>query len=172
MEPDEGGPTVLDPGFFTGRYLIEIERWNWNLYVALSPDASPPETRFQGGLHYGRGLEIEGRILAPPPNRGQTIRIWTLNMGPDVDFTPQGEDDVGRLYDHRNRAGHLAYEASLLLPQDALPMAISCLASVWRYIDIWTAREPDDEVQVTGFAFSAEIHENLQPWISGADSAQ
>ena len=130
---------------------------------------------------YGRGLEIEGRILAPPPNRGQAIRVWTSNIGPeidftpqgqDIDFTPQGQDDVGRLYDHRNKPGHRAYAATLLLPQDALPMAITCLASVWKYIHIWTVGEPHDEVQVTGFAFSAEIHENLQPWISGTDGAQ
>ena len=93
-------------------------------------------------------------------------------MGPEVDFAPQGEDDVGRLYDHSNKPGHWVYEATLLLPQDALPMAITCLASVWRYIDIWTVGEPEDEVQVTGFAFSAEIHENLQPWISGTGGVQ
>jgi hypothetical protein len=169
METDQGGPTVFDPGFFNGRYLIEIERWDWNLHVALSPDATPPGQRFQGGLMYGRGLEIEGRILAPPPNRGQAIRVWTSNIGPEIDFTPQGQDDVGRLYNHRNKPGHRAYAATLLLPQDALPMAITCLASIWKYIHIWTVGEHNDEVQVTGFAFSADVHENLQPWVSSGE---
>jgi hypothetical protein len=61
--PNQGDVTrVLSPSFFAGRYLIEIQGWDWNLHIGMSSEATPQEYRFQGGVAYARSLELEGRI--------------------------------------------------------------------------------------------------------------
>jgi hypothetical protein len=73
---------TTDPGFFDGRYMVEITEWNWGLHVGLS----------------------------------------------------------------------------------ALDSAVTCLSSVWKYLDIWTVGDPKDQGRITAFSFSASIHPNLIEW--------
>ncbi|HEX4708843.1 hypothetical protein [Phenylobacterium sp.] len=171
MEPDRGDDPVLDPSFFEGRFLIEITDWDWNLGLGLIPDSIPNEYKLQGGLIYSRAIQIGGRILAPKICRGEAIRLWTLNVGPEIDFAPDAWDDVGRLYDLRNNPRRKEFEASLLLPQEALPMTVTCLASIWKYIHIWTIGDPKDEAQITNFSFSATLHKNLASWVEATEGA-
>lgn len=70
---------------------------------------------------------------------------------------------VGRLH-QREAPDDSEFDASVILPEDSIPMVMTCLASVWKYIHIWTKSE-DDEVLITDISFSSEIHENLLPWI-------
>jgi hypothetical protein len=62
---DEVPAAAPDAEFFNGRFMVEIEAWDWPIYVGISPDAIPPEYRFQGGLGYSRGIDITGRLRAP-----------------------------------------------------------------------------------------------------------
>lgn len=45
---------------------------------------------------------------------------------------------------------------------------MTCLSSVWRYLDIWIDEDEGAEAAVTAFSFSASIHPNLKEW-AGAD---
>jgi len=162
-------PTAaLEPGFFNGRFMIEIREWNWNLYLAPSRPEIPVEYRFRGGLNYSRDIEIIGRVRAPNPHRGKLTRIWLSPFGPEMTFGIDGLDSVGQFY--RDRPDELGadFQASLHLPDEALPPAITCLGSVWRYLDIWIDKYRGDEATVTAFSFSARIHPNLVEW-AGAD---
>jgi len=159
---DEGTP---DLSFFAGRYLIEIVNWNWELHVGMSSEFVPEEYRFQGGLNYSRSLNIEGRILAPKTDRGKAIAVWVSPMGQEMGFGPGHLEEVGQFHEYRDPNRRRDFDASLLLPQDALAPAVTCLVSVWKYIDIWTVDDPLDRASVTNFCFSKDIHKNLLPWI-------
>lgn len=160
MSSDQPNATS-DPGFFNGRIMAEIVRWNWSLYVGLSHPSMPRRHRFQGGLMYNRSIVIDARIRAPLPDRGKSIQIWLSPFGPERRFKA-GTDDVGRLYADRLDARGPAFEAQLQVPQDALSPAITCLGSVWKFIDVWTSKERPEAV--TAFSFSAEVHPNLVEW--------
>jgi len=164
MEGDDHGEGSLDPGFFEGRFLVEIETWNCDLFVRLSSEAMPREYRFQGGLDLGRGFDIEGRIRAPGPYRDQRIYIYLMPFGPQRDEW----DEVGRLYFHPNRPGDKPpLSATLLIPEATLPVAATCLSSIWKYIHIWTFDEDAEEASVSGFGFDTKIHKNLAAWVDG-----
>jgi hypothetical protein len=159
---------ALDPGFFNGRFMVEIREWDWHFHLSLSHPKVPKTYRFQGGLNYSRGVEIIGRVRAPNPLRGKLMRIWLSPFGPEIKFGAGGIDRVGQFYRDRPDAIGCDFEASLQLPADALPPAITCLSSVWRYLDIWIDKYEGDEASVTAFSFSANIHPNLKDW-AGAD---
>ena len=147
------------------RFLVEIQKWDWSLHVGLSPTSMPVEQRFQGGLLYTRGLDIEGQVVAPKDYRAKSIRIWVSPLGPDIVFGPDGLQDVGRFYSKSGRPGGTDLEASLFLPQSALENAITCLGSIWRYVHIWIDRDNTDPSSITDFSFSREVHKNLASWI-------
>lgn len=155
---------ALEPGFFDDRCMVEIVAWDWRLHVGLSPDSTPVEYRFQGGLNHSRGIEITGRIRAPSSRRGTLMRIWISPFGPEIMFGADGLADVGRLYKGGPEALEPDFRATLLLPEGALSATLTSLSSVWKYLDIWTADHEGDEVSVTAFAFSASIHPNLADW--------
>jgi hypothetical protein len=160
--------TALDAGFFDGRLMVEIREWDWNLYLALSHPKVPKKYRFQGGLNYSRGVEIIGRVRAPNPHRGKLMRIWLSPFGPETTFGAGGLDRVGQFYRDRTDEIESDFQANLHLPEDALSPAITCLSSVWRYLDIWIDEYRGDEAAVTAFSFSASIHPKLKEW-AGAD---
>jgi hypothetical protein len=126
------------------------------------------EYRFQGGLNYSRGIEVIGRVRAPDPHRGKLMRIWLSPFGPETAFGTDGLDRVGQFYRDRSDEIGSDFQASLYLPEQALSPAVTCLSSVWRYLDIWIAEDQGDEAAVTAFSFSATIHPNLKEW-AGAD---
>ncbi|MDB5428142.1 MAG: hypothetical protein JWR43_2117, partial [Phenylobacterium sp.] len=39
MDTDRDDGIALDPSFFDGRFLVEIEAWDGNLHVGLSSDS-------------------------------------------------------------------------------------------------------------------------------------
>lgn len=155
-----------DPSFFNGRFMVEIEEWNWGLYLGLSHPLTPRRHRFQGGLMYTRGIDLGGRIRAPGMHRGKAVRIWISPFGRKVRFNAR-TDDVGRFYRDRLGEDSTPFEANLMLPENALSDALVCLGSVWKFMDIWTATD-EAETAVTAFCFSDSIHPNLAEW-AGAD---
>jgi hypothetical protein len=148
----------------SSRFLIEIQSWDWSLHVGLCPTAMPAEQRFQGGLLYTRGLDIEGQVVAPKACRAKSIRIWLSPQGPDIVFGPDGLQDVGRFYCESGRPGKADFEASLFLPESALESTMICLSSIWRYIHIWIDQDNIDPLPVTDFSFSRDVHKNLLAW--------
>lgn len=162
--PSDVPDAPLDVAFFNGRFMVEIRDWNWNIYLALSRPEVPVEYRFQGGLNYSRDIEIIGQVRAPNPHRGKRARIWLSPFGPEVTFGRDDFDSVGRFYKDRPQADEADFEASLHLPEAALPPAMTCLGSVWRYLHIWIGRYQGYEAAVTAFSFSDSIHPNLAQW--------
>jgi hypothetical protein len=158
--PNDG----LDPGFFDGRYMVEIGEWDWSLFVGLSPETTPVEYRFQGGLIFTRGIEIVGRIRAPAVLRGKLIRIWISPFGPEINFGGDGLDRVGRFYVGKADPLGSDFQASLHLPESALAPALTCLTSIWKYLDLWTADYGNEQASITSFCFSACVHPNLAAW--------
>lgn len=166
MPSDQPGNAALDPGFFDGRFLIEIETWEPNLHVGLSRKSIPEEYRSPDGLDYLRNFDIRGRVAAPKAHRDKSIRVWLSPIGAEMRFGDEEEemDEVGRLY-FRSESGTLGPSASLMLPESALSFTVSCLASCWRYLHLWTFDERDEEASVSKFSFSSTIHKNLDPWV-------
>jgi hypothetical protein len=156
--PLQSPKTTPDSDFFNGRFMVQIEEWNWALSVGISHLGMPRKYRFQGGLVYIPSIEIAGRIRAPGLHRGKQIRIWISTFGREVRFDAR-TDDVGRFYKDRLGVDGPPFEASLRLPEDALSNALICLGSVWRFLDIWTATD-EAESAVTIFSFSAADHGN------------
>jgi hypothetical protein len=162
VPPDR--PAHLEPGFFDGRVLVEIEAWNCGLSVGLSSELAPRQYCFQGGLDVTQGFDIDGRVRAPGRFRDQRVSIHLTPFGPEF-----GEewDEVGRLYFHPNRAPERPpLSATLFVPQTTLPLIATCLSAVWRYIHIWTFDEDQEEASIRFFGFDNEVHKNLTAWVA------
>lgn len=158
-------PNAMDDSeFFDGRILIEITAWDWNLHVGLSHPATPRKHRFEGGLNYSRGIEIVGKVRAPSAHRGDLVRVWLSPTGREAKFGGDGLNEVGRFYVGRSDAPGGGFRATLLLPESSLPGVLTCLSSIWKYVDIWTECADSDEQRITAFSFSAAIHPNLAEW--------
>jgi hypothetical protein len=166
MDADRTDHAALDPGFFDGRFLVEIDRWDGSLHVGLSTDTVPQEYRFQGGLSYVRGFEVDGRVVAPKAHRSKAIRIWISPFGPEVRFGSDKLNEVGQLYIRRPVPQKPDFSARLMIPEAALPMAATCLASVWKYLHIWTFDEDAERASVSAFSFSSTVHRNLDAWVA------
>lgn len=169
MASDQSGNPAPDPTLSDGRFLIEIESWVPKLHLGLSPGSTACEDRFQGGLDYIRNVELFGRILAPKAHRGRTIRVWLQPFGPEARFGADepGGNEVGRLYFHLG-AEDADMSAALMLPEASLSFTVTCLASAWRYVHVWTFNGNDDSARISAFSFSSIVHKHLDPRISEA----
>lgn len=136
------------------RFLIEISDWDWGLHVAIAPEHLPHEERFQGGLLYSRSLDIIGAVISPDRHSGKAIRFSLLPFGSDIRFGPEGLQELGQLYETSDRASGAHFTSTLILPEDALPISVTALASAWKYLHIWIEGDPAARAAVTGFAFS------------------
>lgn len=166
MSAQEGN-AALDPAFFDGRLLVEILTWDWHFGVRVSDEGFPAEYRFQGGLHYTRGFEIEGRIAAPSSDVDRAIRLWLSPFGPDRTFDVDSPDGVGDIHRHEPPKYGRDLGGTLLIPESAVTPIASCLSSVWKYLHIWTFDEDPKGASVSAFSFSRDVHKNLAPWIAG-----
>jgi hypothetical protein len=161
-DPEDEAP--LNPSFFEVRLLVEIETWDWSLHVGLSTQLTPKRYRFQGGLNYGRSVEITGRILAPREHRGGNIRVWMSPFGPKMRFGPRDMDEVGRLYLPSPTRG---FRATLMIPEEAIPTTVVCLNFRWKHLHLWTFDADDEEASVRDYSFSATLSEKVKPWAEG-----
>lgn len=159
MTEGEAGATPLDESFFEGRLLVEIETWNCPMFVRLSSPEMPRQYTFQNGIDLGRTLDIQGRVRAPAQLRGQSLYIHMMPVGPDHNEW----DEVGRLY--FSRPDSPRFSATLLVPEATIPLAATCLSSIWKYIHIWTFDADAEEASVSGFSFDTTIHKNLAAWV-------
>lgn len=138
------------------RYLIEIAEWDFGLHVAISPGVQPQENRFQGGLLYSRSLTILGAVVTPDGQPGKIIRLTFLPFGAQVEFGPNSLQELGQLYEAVDRRSSVQLSGTLIMPEDALPMALTALASVWKFLHIWTEGDVASRATVTGFTFSRD----------------
>jgi hypothetical protein len=159
MSEGDGGAKILGESFFEGRLLVEIEAWNCPMFVRLSSAEMPREYTFQNGIDLGRTFDIRARVRAPAQHRGQNIYIHMTPVGPDHDEW----DEVGRLYFSRPENPRLS--ATLLIPEVTVPLAATCLSSIWKYVHIWTFDADAEEASVSGFSFDTTIHKNLAAWV-------
>jgi hypothetical protein len=144
------------------RFIVEIERWNWGLHVGVSPPSVPVEHRFQQGLMYARGIEIDGRIRAPGAHDDEPIGVWITPLGPEM-----GGPDVQEVGQFRETGGspvRPALQVSLRMPEEALASSLTCLGSTWRYLLLWITENPGDRASVTAFSFVARLPVDLGDW--------
>jgi hypothetical protein len=167
MPSDHNDDGPLDPSFFSGRLLVEIRSWDWNLHLGVDRTLTPRKHRFQGGLSYGKPFDVSGRILAPREHRDERIRLHLMPFGPELRFTVREHEEVGRLYLPEPQAEREEFQATLLVPVDALPTMATCLDSVWKYVHIWTFDPDPHEASIRDYAFSATISEKVRPWADG-----
>jgi hypothetical protein len=161
---DDGDPDTAaeEFGFLDGPILVEIEHWDWNFHVGLSTDLTPEEHRFQGGLNYTRGLQVDGQILAPQGGRNKKVRVWLQPFGPDLLFGPNDMDEVGQIKVVPVQPGKPECTATLLFPEGALPTIATCLNCVSKYLHIRTFDIRDDGASVRSFSFSATLPASSQ----------
>lgn len=167
---DEQGSAAGPPGLFERRLLLEIEQWECKYTLGLSPASIPPEYRFQGGLFFGQDFEIEARVIAPRSHRNEAYRIRLSPVANSVHFGPDGLDEVGRIYFRAPNGITTGSSIMLFIPEATMATVAICLAHVWRYLDISTFDESEDEASVSAFSFARDVHENLIPWVSGERS--
>jgi hypothetical protein len=144
------------------RFIVEIERWNWGLHVGVSSPFVPIEHRFQQGLMYARGIDIEGRVRAPRAQNDEPIEVWITPLGPEM-----GGPDVEEVGQFRGSGGsplRPALQVNLRLPEEALASSLTCLGSTWRYLLLWITENPGDRASVTAFSFVAKLPIDLGDW--------
>jgi hypothetical protein len=139
------------------RFLIEIQTWDWNLFIGLLPATAATDSDPEGGLLYTRAVDITGVILAPEPARSKSIRISVTPFDTQTIFDGEGPPDVGRFYRSPENTSSADFAASLFLPESALDSTITCLSSIWRYAHIWADREDTDVSVIPYFRFSRDI---------------
>ena len=142
--------------------MLDILAWDWNLRVAINPKDMRPRERFQG-LDYGRDFTIRGRIRAPKDLRGKTMTVTLSPFGPRVRFGSGGLRQVGRL-EVRPPGDAVDFQATLMLPEEAIAPTATSLASNWKHLDIWTFDEALRSAKISSYSFSAHVHPNLQAW--------
>jgi hypothetical protein len=167
MTSEAPGNAAEDPGFFDGRFLIRINAWDWPLSVGLSSDPVPPEHRFQGGLRYTRTFDIDGEVAAPKEHRGRPVRVWVSPFSKDLRFGPENYPEVGRFFLRHPEKGQKGLSMTILLPEDAITTTATCLASVWKYLHVWTVAADTEQARIKSYSFSADFHPNLEGWVNG-----
>jgi hypothetical protein len=158
----------LDPGFFKDRYLIEIETWDWGLSVGMMPQSTPEEGKPHGELLYTQGVDVRGRILAPKQWAGKLAAVWLSPAKVEYWAGPEALEEVGQFNHYEEQLNGLDFGASVLVPEDSLANVLTCLASIWRYVHIWT-EDPFPRASIQMASFSRDLHKNLRPWIEGFD---
>jgi hypothetical protein len=164
MADEHAQNAAADAGFFESRFLIRIKSWDWPLSVGLSSDLTPPEHRFQGGLHYVRAFDIDGEVTAPKALRGCRVRVGISPFDESLRFGPEHYPEVGRLVFRHPEEGRKGLSLTILLPEDSITTTATCLTSVWKYLHVWTRPGDEEQASIRAYTFSADIHPNLQGW--------
>ena len=164
MQIDDDSSPPQGDGSLEGRLLIEIKAWEGNLHLGLSSELTPLVYRFQGGLDYVRGFDLDCRVVAPKHLRGRLIRLRLSPFGPEMRFGPEELDEVGQLNLNPPEALKVDLMGTLFFPEAAMSAIATCLSTCWKYLHVWTFDERDDRAGVSAFSFSSSIHKNLEAW--------
>jgi hypothetical protein len=158
---------ALDPGFFDGRILLEITSWDCTYHLMPSPRGLPKEHRFQGGLSFSHGFELETRVVVPKGYPVDGFRLWLSTFDTEAKFGPKHRQSLGQLVIQDASGVNAPRIGTLYIPEATLATVATCLASVWKYLHVWTFDEDDDGASVSAFCFSRDIHQNLSAWVYG-----
>jgi len=139
-------------------FLIEIQSWDWPLYVGVTPEAAVTNPDLDGDLLCVQNIEIQGRVLAPEEHRSKLIELRVYAFPRDIIFGDRAERNVGSLYRDQPAREDLSFSANLFLPDDMLQSAIFCLGSIWQRVHLWVA-DGAERSAVTDFGFTG----NAQP---------
>jgi hypothetical protein len=141
--------------------MIDILAWDWNLRIAVSSALARSKARFRG-LDCGRDFTIHGQLRAPRELRGKTIKVILSPFGPKVRFGRGGLQQVGALK-ASPECSNFDFEATLMLPEEAIAPTITSLSSTWKHLQIKTDEEPGG-ARIFAYYFQASIHPNLEAW--------
>ena len=144
-------------------FLIEIQSWHRNLSLLPRPPGVPRKHRFQDGLIFTNGLEMQGQVILPRLRHGQAIRIWTSQL--------QGRRavarrlvDIGSIEQRSVTSPGAELLASIDLPSATLDAISISLGSVWKYLRLSVEGDMESGARITAFAFVSEpAPENLTP---------
>lgn len=156
-----GANTAIDPEFFDGRLLIEIETWSVHLRVSKGSGAMPTSAGTSGALNHEEGFEIRGHVLAPTAHRAKTISIFISLFGPELRF---GQGHLNEIGQFNFRPEETDLTATLHLPQSTWPVVATCLNTVWKYLHLWTDNAAGTPASIEACSFSSTIHRNLSAW--------
>ena len=134
-------------------FLIEITGRNRSLHLLPSPPSLPKAHRFQGGLIYSSGLELQGRVVSPQLHTGQLIRIWTYEFRTDS-AEARSEPYLGSLEHRSERSTDSEIIGSIYLPQGSLEASSVCLGAVWRYLRMSVLGDLSHGASIRSFQFS------------------
>jgi hypothetical protein len=143
--------------------MIDILAWDWRLRLRISdPAKTRPKARFQG-LDYDRDLIVRGRVRAPAELRGKTIEVILSPFGPKVHFGRGGLHQVGTCK-ASPEGSDSDFQATLMLPEDAIAPSITSLASTWKHLQIQIGADDLGGGAIFAYSFHAYIHPNLKAW--------
>ncbi len=124
--------------------------------------APEPKARLPG-LNYGRDLLVRGRVRPPRELRGKTMEVILSPFGPKVRFGRSGLHQVGEVKAALD-GSDFDFQATLMLPEDAVAPSITSLASTWKYIQIQTSDDDLCAARILAYSFYVHIHPNLKAW--------
>ncbi|WP_293482427.1 hypothetical protein [Phenylobacterium sp.] len=142
--------------------LIDILDWDWKLRIAVEAGAER-RGRLSKGLAYGRDFVIRGRVRAPGELQGKAIKVTLSPFGRKVKFGRGGLQQIGDLR-IPTAGSHCDLEATLMLPEDAIPTTAASLATLWKNLQIITLNECADGAAISHYFFGVHIHSNLEAW--------
>lgn len=167
MTSNSKAEELLASGFFDRRMLIEIEAWQANFHLGVLPKHMSSEGAYLGGLIYVRRFDLRGRVLAPKDLRGGTIDVNLSPLPAELLFISRTTTtSVGRFYIEPESPTTTDYTMTLRMPEAELAYVATCLATNWKYLDVWVSDDDDAWSEVADYAFSSKIHPNLEAWIA------
>jgi hypothetical protein len=149
--------------FFKGRYLIEIGSWDWEFFLGVSPSSDVMSTSPQ--LLDARAITIDGRILAPRSESGQTMRLFITPMRSEYVLRVD-PPSIGILSANEAVGGECELEAQACIPEEVLTPVLQSLSSVWKFAHIWTTDHSGYPRPITNLSFSRDIPLVAKEWMS------
>lgn len=151
-EPVRDSPPIDRHDFWL---FMTIESWSWDYSLSLAWDRS---TGTSDPLSESRTLEIKCRVHKPdgPAKAGLPVSIRVIE-GPGL--RENDRIDAKRKFDSVGTLSriHGGYEAVIIMPDDALPIAATMLASkVWRYLEFSCHKQERLESAIIGYYFRSE----------------
>jgi hypothetical protein len=148
------------------RIIIEITDWDWHLHVGVPHASIPKSLLYQGWLSYTRGLEVQGRIIAPSAYRWKSLSFWLMELAPKprvtkAELAQPSFQRVGHIGPTTSPDRRTDFSASAHLPQEALTSAVTALGSVWKILQLWAIGDPEAGAAIDWFSFSRAIPPKL-----------
>jgi hypothetical protein len=153
---------ATSPGFFDGRYLIEIESWDWDFFLgapSVLPTGPAPK------LIDARAITINGCILAPKSNNGRRIQLFLTPIRADYvlrDHPPR----IGDLLASSEPDGKSDLQGQACIPEETLGPVLQGLGSIWRYAHLWVSDSSALPCPIRCMSFTRDLPAVVRDWLS------